>query len=863
MRLQFKRFSDLFDKFAEYWSSNSRIQTLYIAKNIVWQSFLMTICVLVICFFFVAGTASGYFAKLVRNQPVLSYKTLNQDITNYSESSVSYFAGNIPIGKLNSDLVRTNTQLNDVSPNLTHAVIATEDEFFYQHHGIVPKSVIRAAMEEILHKSQISGGSTITQQLVKNQILTNQVTVDRKFKEMLLAMRIEKFFSKDQILEAYLNMAPFGRNSTGKNIAGAEAAAEGIFNVSADKLNIPQAAFLAGLPKNPFTYSPFQSQGEVKKDISAGVNRAHTVLRRMYETGYINKRQLDSALKYDYRKHFSKPGKLMNNDYPYLSQEVEKRSTIILAEKLAGQEGYNGSSFYNDYLNYGNMLYEQSNHVYGNRSLAQIAKIHGYNFSAVKNHYQLFSSLMNTALKDLQYGGYKIYTTINKPIYDDMQRFAQNYTGYSPDRTITVQNGNGKTKKMTDSMQVGSILIDNRTGKIISFVGGRGFQKSQYDYATEVTRQNGSTMKPLLVYAPAMEMGLIQPGSIVADLPYQRTVNGQVYAPTDYGSTATTKIFHGFETVRSALAASHNVPAVDTFTRLSLATNKAPDYLKKMGITSLVGTDGYNVSAALGGITRGVTVEENTNAYTTFANNGEFIDAYMIAKIVDRKGNIVYQHQSNPVRVFSPQTNYLMLDMMRDVFKTGTGRGLPGMLNFSADWAGKTGTSQNWRDSWLVASNPNITMGVWNGYAHNDQLNRYTYSTQTRQLWAGFANSAYHDDPQLMAPKEQFNQPAGISKVTMCGLTDQKPTQMCQSAGFVTTDLVNNKYLPTQTVEALEPANAPAGTGNKNSKDSNQLGTSNGAVLGGFRIKPEIMSSRFPNIDLKSANPTLLGRIRP
>ncbi|TGA99234.1 penicillin-binding protein [Sporolactobacillus shoreae] len=867
MRLQFKRFSDLFNRLAEFWSTSPAVRTLRRAQNIIWQSFLITLCVFVIGAFFAVGTASGYFAKLVRNQPVLSYSTLNKDINSYSESSESYFAGNIPIGKMNSDLIRTKTQLSDISPNLTHAVVAIEDELYYQHHGVVPKAVIRASLEQFLHEPQVSGGSSITQQLVKNQVLNSQVTIDRKFKEILLAMRVEKFFNKDQILESYLNMAPFGRDSTGRNVAGASAAAEGIFNVSADKLNIPQAAFLAGLPKNPFTYTPFKNRGGLKSDVSAGISRAHTVLQRMYATGYINKAQLDSALKYDYRKHFSKPGKVAGNDYPYLSQEVEKRATIILAEKLASQEGYNGSSLYNDYQNYTKMLYEESNNVYKGKSLAQIAKVHGYNLSDVKNHYQLFSGLMNDALKDLQYGGYKIYTTINKSIYDDMQTVAQNYNGYSPDKTITVSSS-GKQKTIKDSMQVGSVLIDNKTGKIISFVGGRGFQISQYNYATEVTRQNGSTMKPLLVYAPSMELGLIQPGSIVADLPYKRTVNGQSYQPTDYGSTATTKLFHGFETVRTALALSHNVPAVDTFTRLSLATNKAPDYLKEMGITSLVGSDGYNVSAALGGITKGVTVEENTDAYTTFANNGNFVDAYMIDKIIDGKGTVVYQHQTKPVQVFTPQTSYLMLDMMRDVFKYGTGRSLSGLLDFSADWAGKTGTSQNWRDSWLVASNPNITMGVWNGYSHNSQLDRYAYSTQTRQLWAGFANAAYRDDPELMAPKTGFTQPQGISKTQMCGLTDQKPTQMCQSAGFVTTDLVNNKYLPKDNTEALEPANATSTAPQQNnSQDPNQPANQpvpgNQISSGGFRIKPEIMSSRFPYIDLKSANPKLLGKIRP
>ncbi|MCO7175915.1 transglycosylase domain-containing protein [Sporolactobacillus kofuensis] len=882
MRAPLKSFSDFFDRLAEKWASSSVIQTVQSITGFIWNSLLLTICIIVIGLCFAAGTVSGYFAALVHNQPVLSYKTLKHDINNYSQSSVSYFAGNIPIGNMNSDLVRTKTQLKDISPYLTHAVVATEDELFYQHHGVVPKAVIRASMEELLNKPQVTGGSSITQQLVKNQILTNEVSLDRKFKEIMLALRVERFFTKNQILESYLNMASFGRDASGKNIAGAAAAAEGIFGVKADKLSLAQAAFIAGLPKNPFTYSPFQNHGGLKEDMSPGVNRAHTVLRRMYAAGYINKTQLNTALNYDYKKHFAKPEKTINSDYPYLLKEVQDRTTIIFAEIMAQKQGYSSDKLYTDYINYQKMVYEHNNNVYAGKTLQEIAKIHDFDFASVQKHDVLFTEFMRDASIDLANGGYRIYTTINKPIYDDMETFAQNYSGYSPDQYARTTNGQiqeikdsktGKMEKVKDPMQVGSILIQNKTGRIISFVGGRGFGSSQLNYATEVPRQNGSTMKPLLVYAPAMELGLIQPGSIVPDLPYKRTVNGKIYAPTDYGSTSSSKLYHGFETARAALAASHNVPAVSVFTRLSNVTNHAPDYLKKMGITSLVGTDGHNVSAALGGITRGITIEENTNAYTTFANNGNFVDAYMIDKITDSTGKIIYQHKIKPVPVFSKQTNYLMLDMMRDVFKYGTGAALPHLLQFSADWSGKTGTSQDWRDSWLVASNPNITMGVWNGYAHNQQLNKNIYSTQTKQLWAGFANRAYDVDPDLMAPKARFKQPKGVEKTTYCGLTDGKATPYCKAAGFEENDLINKKYLPKASIEVLEPLNGQPDTGTQavneqnpstdNQANPNQAKNEKTTDYSLFRIKPDFLKSRFPYTDLHSANQKLLGRIRP
>lgn len=857
MTSHFNNFSRFFDRLAEKWAESSMIRTILSVENRIWNSFLIFLSVLFIGFFFAIGTVSGYFAELVRNQPVPDFKTLSRDINDYSESSVGYFAGNIPIGKMNSDLIRTKTALKDVSPNLVHAVIATEDELFYQHHGVVPKAVIRASFEQLLNEPQVTGGSSITQQLVKNQILTSEVSFARKAKEILLALRVEKFFSKDQILEDYLNIATFGRDRSGSNIAGAEAAAEGIFGVAADKLDIAQAAFIAGLPQDPFVYTPFTKQGDVKTDITAGVGRAHEVLQRMYDTGYISKSQLDAALNYDYRSHFAKPQKSAAVDYPYLMKEAADRSQTILAKLAAQQEGYDGDTLYNDYMAYQKVEYEYSRKLYGSKSAEEIAKLHGTNLGTLTGHYKIFNGLLQTAAHRLATGGYKIYTTINKPIYDSMQHVAQNYTGYSPDKIVTVGSSRtGKSGSVKDPMQVGSILIENRTGRIISFVGGRSFQQSEYNYATNVPRQNGSTMKPLLVYAPAMELGLIQPGSILPDLPYKRTINGQVYQPTDYGSTATHQIYHGFETARAALAQSDNVPAVSVFTRLNSVTGRAPDYLKKMGITTLAGSDGYNISAALGGIARGITVEENTNAFTTFANGGQFVDAYMIDKIVDGSGHVIYRHESAPVRVFSPQTSYLMVDMMRDVLKYGTGARLPGSLQFSADWAGKTGTSQDWRDSWLVASNPNVTLGVWNGYAHNEPMNPLTYSTQTRQLWAGFANGAYQIDPQLMDPAKRFEQPPGIVRHTFCGITDEQATPMCQAAGFVKTDLMNVKYLPNRTIEALEPAfTSPSGKGN--SPSHTQPGQ-----ISGFRIKPDFLSTYFPFTDLQSADPALLGKIQ-
>src|SRR5690625_1100040 len=172
---------------------------------------------------------------------------MERDIYNYEETSKLYFADNIYFGDIRSDLHREEVDLEDVSETLINAVIATEDQNFYEHNGVVPRAIVRAMAQEVVDLGTQTGGSTLTQQLIKNQILTNEVSFDRKAKEILLAMRLEKFFDKDEILEAYLNVIPYGRNSSGRNIAGIQTAAQGVFGVDASELNLAQSAYLAGL----------------------------------------------------------------------------------------------------------------------------------------------------------------------------------------------------------------------------------------------------------------------------------------------------------------------------------------------------------------------------------------------------------------------------------------------------------------------------------------------------------------------------------------------------------------------------------------------------------------------------------------
>ncbi|RDW16370.1 penicillin-binding protein [Oceanobacillus arenosus] len=749
------------NKMKALWKTGKIQLASRITYDVVWGVVLFFLIIGFIGAFFIGGIGAGYFASLVKDEPIPSAAEMEKEIYNYEETSKLYFANDVYIGDVRSDLYREKTTLDKISPMLTDAVIATEDEYFRVHHGVVPKAIIRALLQEVLNTSVQSGGSTLTQQLIKNQILTNEVSFERKAKEILLALRLEQFFDKDEILQAYLNIIPYGRDASGRNIAGIQTAAKGIFGINASDVNLAQAAYLAGLPQSPSAYTPFKNGGGLKDEagVQLGIDRMKTVLYRMHDMEYITEEQYNEAVNYDIVADFTGEVDSPNETYPYLTTEVEARAKTIIRNVLAEEAGYT--------------------------------------MEDLRNTEGLLDEYNGLADRALRMNGYEIHTTINKEIYEKFQDVAMNFTQYGPDKMTTITTKDGQTQ-IQQSVQASGVLIENHTGKIISFLGGRGFNEdNQINYMTR-PRSNGSTMKPLLAYAPAMEKGIVQPGTPIADIP---TSWGR-YTPGNFDLR-----FHGILSARDNLTNSYNIPALKTYDRI-MNDNPVDQYLRKMGITTL-GNDEYaNLSLAIGGTSTGVTLEENTNAYATFANSGQFVDAYMIEKITTVDGDVIYQHQSEPVPVFSPQTSYLTIDMMRDVISEGSAAYLNSQLKYrNVDWAGKTGTSQNTNDVLFVASNPNVTFGAWIGYKTPDSLVCEScdlhHTNRNIKLWAALVNAASDLNPELMAPAEQFARPDGIVEQSYCSISGMLPSDLCAQAGLVKTDLFNAKFVPTQRDDSL------------------------------------------------------------
>lgn len=749
------------------WAKGMRI-----TSGVVWNLFLLFIIFGLTLSVFAASIGAGYFASLVAKEPLRSADEMRAAIFNYEETSEIYLADNVYIGKINSDIERKDTQLHRVSPFVIDAVYATEDEYFAEHNGIVPKAIFRGLLQDVTNSNSQTGGSTLTQQLVKNQILTNEISYERKAKEILLAMRLEHFMEKDEILEAYLNIIPYGRNANGQNIAGIETAAGGIFAKKAADLTLVQAAFIAGIPQAPFAYTPFKSGGGLKEEqyLKPGIDRMKTVLFRMKETEYITEQQYKEAIAYDITQDFREPVLRANEKYPYLTQEIQNRTMDILMKIIAEKDGVDPERF--------------------------------------DKEKKLYDKYKILATRSMQNDGYRIYSTVNKTLYDKMNAVGESFENYGFTYTREEKDPHsGEVELKEDPVQVGAIMIENSTGKILSFIGGRDHSLIATNHATQAYRQNGSAMKPLLVFAPAIEYGVIGAGSPVVDVKFSvQQPDGSMWAPNNY--TQSQEL--GIVPAREALARSLNLATARLYR--DIIDQKPAEFLKKMGISKLTPGDYVNYANSYGGMDIGMSVEENTNAFATFANGGQFIDAYIIEKIEDMNGNIVFEHVTEPVDVFSPETSYIITDMLRDVLKTGgTGAQVPRHLNFNMDLAAKTGTTQGYGDAWLVGYNPNVSLGVWLGYKERNRslyfgLERQTLhpSTRTSTLFARIMNAANEVTPELVGASSRFKQPDGVVSRSFCGISGLAPSAECSAAGLVRSDIFNSKaMLPTNADDSI------------------------------------------------------------
>ena len=666
---------------------------------------------------FGAGVALGYGVALFDKAKVPPAEDLVKQVKNISSISEIVYADGSVIASIESDLLRTSISSEQISENLKKAIIATEDEHFKEHKGVVPKAVIRATLGKFVGLGSSSGGSTLTQQLIKQQVVGDAPTLARKATEIVDALALERAMNKDEILTTYLNVAPFGRNNKGQNIAGAQQAAEGIFGIDANKLSIPQAAFLAGLPQSPITYSPYENTGELKsdEDLELGLKRAKDVLYNMYRTGSLTKEEYNQYKDYNLKQDFLPSGSVnvISRDYLYYTAMAEAIDRTY--DYLVQQDNVPSQELKNE---------------------------------AIQKAYR------KRAEQELSTGGYKITTTINKKVHTAMQNAVARYGSLLDDGTGRVE--------------VGNVLMDNQTGAILGFVGGRDYQDNQNNHAFDTKRSPASTTKPLLAYGIAIDQGLMGSETILSNYP-TNFANGN---PIMYANSKGT----GMMTLGEALNYSWNIPAYWTYRMLREKGVDVKGYMEKMGYE--IPEYGIESLPMGGGIE--VTVAQHTNGYQTLANNGVYHQKHVISKIESSDGKIIYEFQDKPVQVYSKATATIMQGLLREVLSsrvTTTFKPNLASLNStlaSADWIGKTGTTNQDENMWLMLSTPKLTLGGWIGHDDNHSLSRRAGYSNNSNYMAHLVNAIQESEPGIWG-NERFSLDPSVVKSEVLKSTGQKP----------------------------------------------------------------------------------------
>lgn len=558
------------------------------------------------------------------------------------------------ITTLHSDQNRLPIDINKVPKNLQNAFIAAEDNRFYDHIGVDPIGILRAVVTNLTNRGIAQGGSTITQQLAKNAFLSQDQTLKRKIQEAILALELERKYSKKEILEMYMNQIYFGRGAY-----GIQTAAHTYFGKDVGDLTLAECAMIAGLPKSPNYYSSSVNEATARKNVVVG---------QMEKYGYITPSQAEEAKK--------------------SSLDIKQKSTSNTTDETA---------YFIDYVT------QEIAQKYGDDAL----------------------------YKD----GLKIYTTLDT----DKQHAAVQAMRHLPE---THTDDQGLTQP-----QGAIISIDPKTGHILAMVGGRG--QDSFNRASMAVRQPGSAFKPF-VYMTAMEHDMT-PDTIMED----KKVEYGGWSPHNADNS-----YQGRMPLWKALALSVNTVAIQ------LADKVGPSNVianaKKLGITTLVEDGSPNddnlASAALGGLTKGVTPLEMAAAYGAFANKGVYIKPTAIVKILDRNGNVLEDNSSDvqKTQVMSEKTAYEMTSMLEGVIARGTGTA----ASIGRPAAGKTGTTDDNHDAWFIGYTPDIVTAVWVGDDTGSQsLGEIYGGTVPAQIWHDYMASAVSG-----TSADDFDVPAGMGK---------------------------------------------------------------------------------------------------
>ena len=624
--------------------------------------------------------------------------------------------------------------LEQIPKDLQKAVVAIEDKRFYTHKGVDWHGTARAIFSTIFGGS-VQGGSTITQQLVKNVTGDNQNTVKRKVMEIYRAQELEKRYEKDEILEAYLNEVYFGYSCYGVVTASLK-----YFNKDVSELSLAECASLVAITNNPSLYDPLQTDWGLENNRT----RQLLVLGAMLEQGKIDQAAYDAA---------KEENVVFSNGYTILGDRVD-----VDTDKKDDTDTDGGDE----------QPEEETETATSSQSYFTDAVIEDV-AAALVEKYGLTDSTnpvtgeVTTAFEqgvNMVYGkGYKIYTTQNP----DYQKIAEEVCTDTSNLPYTSTYTNSYGEKETEQLQVGMTIVDPYTGYVVAMVGGAGVK--QYDrgwnWATSA-RQCGSAIKPISVYAPALDDGTINGASTIDDYPVM-VLNGSVYPKNANGR------YKGLTPLHTAIARSTNTCAVRVVQEYG--TSRSYDFMtNKLGFTTLTSQDAQQVgNMGLGGLDRGVTTEEMAAAFAAFANEGIYTAPRTFIRVEDADGNVILENEAQASVAMKDTTAALMNSLLQEVINGGTG--YEGRIS-GMHVAGKTGTTNNDQDRYFVGYTPYYSCAVWVGYVHNQRI--VASGNPAASMWQKVMSRIHAD-----LPDKDFFSCSGLTYVKVCADSGLLATDSC------------------------------------------------------------------------------------
>ena len=639
------------------------------------------------------------FALYVKNN--LSAQVDSIDGFTLDQTSVIYYEDpktgqDVVLRKLYGGANRTWVKYEDIPKNLIHACIAIEDKRFEDHQGVDWVTTLKACVKMFLGRGE-AGGSTITQQLVKNITGRDEVTVRRKLVEIFSALELEKKYTKKQIMELYLNVIALG-----ENCEGVESASQVYFGKSVNELDLAECAALIGITNNPSIYDPYINADKNKE-------RQVIILDQMLEQKYITQEQHDTAVAEELVLHNASGEASGDEDYySYFEDQVINDVVRDLSEKT------------------------------------------GYDQTIVR--------------KMLMTGGYKIYSTLNPDVQAAVEEVYQNLD-------------NIPNTASSQQLQSGIVIIDNKTGDVVAVAGGVGEKQGSLilNRATQSYLSPGSTIKPVSVYAPALELGLITPATVMDDTPYS-------FTDARHWPKNSDSIYRGLMNINEAVGLSINTIPV------KLVAQMTPEYSfefakEKMGLSTLVSSyvnaagDTFSdvdlAPLAMGGLTKGVTVKAMAQAYATFANEGVYREARTYTKVVDSDGKVVLDNTQQSHVAMKDMTAWYITYMLENTVESGTGTAAQ-IANMTV--AGKTGTTTSDFDRWFAGYTPYYTGVVWCGYDDPEEVVLTDSSTNPAiVLWQKVMEQV-HDG----LPNKEFNKPTNVVECTVCRDSGLLMTDACR-----------------------------------------------------------------------------------